>query len=42
MNEIQNYIEEFQKEWSKESEVVVYNNGNINYYGNTNTKCYIR
>jgi len=40
MNEIQNYIEEFQKKSGvKNLSVVVYNNGNINYYGNTNTKC---
>ncbi|HOA81436.1 MAG TPA: serine hydrolase domain-containing protein, partial [Defluviitaleaceae bacterium] len=40
MNEIQNYIEEFQKKSGvKNLSVVVYNNGNINYYENTNTKC---
>lgn len=39
MDEIQSCVEEFQKKSGvKNVNVVVYNNGNIDYYGNTDTK----
>lgn len=39
MDEIQGYIEDFQKKSGvKNVNVVVYDNGNVNYYGNTDTK----
>ena len=39
MDEIKGYIEDFQKKSGvKNVNVVVYDNGNVNYYGNTDTK----